>query len=332
MAALSIGCTFSDRIEALLDGRVRIPGHMADLHVVEPQRLFRAVLRDAAYDVAELSMASHIAAVAAGRRDYVGVPVFLSRSFRHANLYVRTDRGINRPEDLAGRTIGLIDWQQTAALWLRGILADEHGVSRESIRWVAAGLHTPVLDNRTSLSLPDSIHLERSPATLDALLAEGAIDAIISPGVPRCFLRQTAPVARLWEDPRAAEVAYWQRTGIFPIMHVLVLRRTLAEAHPELIDAIYTAFDEARRLAAADVMERDFPKLTLPWITTHATLSRGALGGDPWTYGLDANRAVLTTMLRYAEADGLTSGNIGLPDLFDLPLLSTCNHRRDAGA
>ena len=316
MAALSIGCTFSDRIEALLDGRVRIAGHRAELHIVEPQRLFRAVLREAAYDVAELSMASHIAAVAAGRRDYVGIPVFLSRSFRHANLYVRTDRGIDRPEDLAGRTIGLVDWQQTAGLWLRGLLADEHCVSRESIRWIAAGLHAPVLDDRAAMSPPAGIRLERSPATLDALLAEGAIDAIISPAAPRCFLGRTAPVARLWDDPRAAEAAYWQRTGIFPIMHVLVLRRALAEVYPELIDALYTVFDEARGLAAADLMERDFPKVMLPWITTHATLTRDALGDDPWTYGLDANREVLTTMLRYAEADGLTSGNVALRDLF----------------
>lgn len=316
MATLSIGCTFSDRIEALLDGRVRIAGHAADLHVVEPQRLFRAVLRDAAYDIAELSMASHIAAVAAGRRDYVGIPVFLSRSFRHANLYVRTDRGIDRAEDLAGRTVGLVDWQQTAALWLRGLLADEHGVSRESIRWIAAGLHAPVLDDRAATSLPAGIRLERSPATLDTLLAEGAIDAVISPGAPRCFLQQTAPVARLWDDPRAAELAYWRRTGIFPIMHVLVLRRALAEAHPELVDAVYTAFDEARRLAAADLANRDFPKLIIPWLTTHATLTRDALGSDPWTYGMEANHGVLHAMLRYAEADGLSSGDVEVSDLF----------------
>jgi len=203
MATLSIGCTFSDRIEALLDGRVRIAGQEAASHIVEPQRLFRAVLRDAAYDVAELSMASHVAAVAAGRRDYVGVPVFLSRSFRHANLYVRTDRGIDRPEDLAGRTIGLVDWQQTAALSLRGLLAHEHGVARESVRWVAAGVHAPVLDDRAAMTQPAGIRLERSSSTLDALLAEGTIDAVISPGAPRCFLHQTAPVAGLWHDPHA---------------------------------------------------------------------------------------------------------------------------------
>lgn len=316
MTALTIGSTFSDRIEALLDGRVTIAGHAADIRIVEAQNLFRQVLRDAAFDVAELSMGSHIAALAAGRRDYLAVPVFLSRSFRHSNVYIRTDRGIAAPEDLAGRTVGLVDYQQTAALWLRGLLADEHGVARESVRWVTAGLHAPVLQDRAAMTLPAGIRLERSPSTLDALLAEGAIDAIVSPGAPRCFLQRSAPVARLWSDPRAAELDYWQRTRLFPIMHVIVLRRTLAEAHPELPAALYTAFEEARRLAVADLIARDFPKVALPWLSNHARAAHVALGGDPWTYGLEANRTTLETMLRYAEADGLTDGGLTPDDLF----------------
>eukprot|EP01037_Dinobryon_pediforme_P038298 gene38298-46225_t len=156
-AALSIGCLFSDRIEALLDGRVRIGEHAAQVHIVEAQQLFRTVLRDAAYDVAELSMASHIAALARGKRDYVGVPVFLSRSFRHSNLYVRTDRGISDPGDLAGKAIGVIDFQQTAALWVRGLLAEDYGVARSGVRWIAAGLHQPGLQDRAPVSVADRI-------------------------------------------------------------------------------------------------------------------------------------------------------------------------------
>lgn len=261
MATLSIGCTFSDRIEALLDGRVAIAGHAATLHIVEAQQLFRDILRDAAYDVAELSMASHIAAVGAGRRDYVGVPVFLSRSFRHANMYVRTDRGITAPHDLAGRSIGLIDYQQTAGVWLRGLLADDYGVSRQSVRWVTAGLHAAALDDRVSMEFPAGIRVERSPATLDRLLADGTIDAVISPGAPRCFLDGTAPVDRLWRAPFDADLALWRQTRIFPIMHLLVVRRTLVETYPDILPELYGAFEEARRLAAADLVPRDFPSL-----------------------------------------------------------------------
>ena len=314
---LTLGCTFSDRIEALLDGRISVAGHDVDIRIVEAQSLFRQVLRDARFDVAELSMGSHIAAVAAGRRHYVGVPVFLSRSFRHSNLYIRIDRGIDRPEDLAGRRIGLVDYQQTAALWLRGLLDDDYGVARSAVDWVSAGLHAPVLEDRSAMDLPPDIRLERSSSTLDALLADGAIDAVISPGAPRCFLQQTAPVARMWPEPRPVELAYWQRTRLFPVMHVLVVRRTLVEADPALPDALYAAFEEARRLAAADLIARDFPKVALPWLSEHARTAHAELGGDPWTYGLEANRTTLATMLRYAEADGLTRGGLRPENLFE---------------
>lgn len=313
---LALGCTFSDRVEALLDGRVGVEGFDVDIAIVEPQRLFRQTLGEQTYDIAELSMASHIAAVGQGRRDYVGLPVFLSRSFRHSNLYVRTDRGIDRPEDLAGKRIGLIDFQQTAALWLRGILADEHGVERTAVHWITAGLHAPVLDDRMVLTLPGGIRVERSASTLDLLLRDGAIDAAISPTAPRCFADPLVPVARLWPDHRAQEVAYWRRRQVFPIMHVAVVRRMLVDQHPGLPARLFAAFEESRRLAAADLVARDFPKVAMPWLGDSARHAHAELGGDPWTYGLQANRETIATMLRYAEADGLTPSSIVADDLF----------------
>lgn len=312
---LSIGCLFSDRIEALLDGRVTIPGYAEQVAIVESQRLFRSVLRDAAYDVAELSLASHIAAVARGRRDYVGVPVFPARSFRHANLYVRCDR-IAAPTDLAGRTIGVIDYQQTAALWVRGILADEHGVVRQSVRWIAAGLHQPVLQDRAPTTVANGIRLERSASTLDALLREGEIDAVISPTAPRCLGEPGVPVMRMWPDAPGEELGWWQRHGIFPIMHVLVVRRSLVEADPSLATRLFDAFEEARRLAAADVQARDFAKVALPWLAAHGATTRALLGGDPWTYGIAANRHTLDTALRYAVEDGLANEAVTIDQLF----------------
>jgi 4,5-dihydroxyphthalate decarboxylase len=315
-ARLTIGCSFSDRIEAFLDGRVRIDGWDSDVAIVEPQRLFRQTLREQAFDVPELSMGSHIAAVAAGERHYVGVPVFLSRSFRHSNLYIRTDCGIAAPSDLAGKRIGLADYQQTAALWLRGLLADDYGVARESVRWIAAGLHAPVLEDRMAMALPAGIHVERSPETLDALLRAGAIDAIISPTAPRCFADPAVPVARLWPDYHTQELAWWRAHRLFPIMHVMVLRRSLVEKHAGLAGAVAAAFEQARCLAVADLMSRDFSKVTLPWSTFFAQNVYRDLGENPWTYGLEANRSTLETMLRLAEADGISSRRLAPDELF----------------
>lgn len=314
--ALSIGCTFSDRIEPLLDGRVAIEGAAHHLKIVEPQRLFRQVLHDQAYDIAELSMASHIAALAAGRRDYRAVPAFLSRSFRHSNLYVRTDRGIRSPTHLMGKRIGLVDFQQTAALWLRGLLADDYGVPRESVTWITGGLHTPVLHDRMPLALPPGLNVERSSETLDALLRMGAIDAVISPTAPHAFNDPASPVDRLWPDPRSAELLFWRKRQLFPIMHVLVVRRSLLVARPGLADAVFMAFDAARRIAAADLQARDFPKVMLPWLTSFAREAHDTLGADPWTYGMNANRGVLETMLRYAVADGLAPTSFIVDDIF----------------
>lgn len=310
---LSLGCLFSDRVEALLDGRVTIPDWRLTIHCTEAQQLFRQTLEAATFDVAELSMASFIAAVAASRRDYVGLPVFLSRSFRHSNIYVRTDRGIGSPAGLAGRTIGLVDFQQTAALWLRGMLADE-GVDRRSIRWVTAGLHQPMLKDR--MPAPAEFKVERSGSTLDVLLSEGAIDAVISPTAPSCFTTGKAPVERLWPEYRAEELGYWRRTHIFPIMHIAVLRRSLADSCTELAPALIAAFEQARLLAAADLTTRDFPKVMMPWLATYAKDATEALGGVPWTYGLEENRPVLETMLRYAWADGLTHRLLDPEELF----------------
>lgn len=312
---LTIGCLFSDRIEALLDGRVAIAGRTPAVTLMEAQALFRRTLREAAFDVAELSMASHIAAVGAGRRDYRALPMFPSRAFRHSNLYVRSDC-VAGPGDLAGRRIGMIDWGQTAALWVRGILADDHGLDRTAVEWVAAGLHAPVADDRMAMTLPPGIRLSRSTSTLDTLLRDGDIDAVISPTAPRCFADGSAPVSRAFADPRAAERAWWQRTGLFPIMHVLVLRRSLAEADPTLPDAVTHAFVEAHRLATADLANRDYPKLALPWLAPMAADAWGALGGDPWTHGVAANHAVLDAMLRHAAADGLTPRRLTVAELF----------------
>lgn len=314
MTPLNAGLLFSDRIEALLDGRVTLPGRELQISCRPAQALFRSVLREAAFDVAELSLCSHIAAVGAGRNDYVGLPVFPSRAFRHANLYVRTDR-VARPEDLAGKRIGLIDFQQTAAMWLRGILADDYGVARESVIWVTGGLHAPELTDRAPGKTPLEITVLRSSRTLDGLLRDGEIDALISPITPECQHDPAVPVDRMWPDFAAAQHAWWRRNRLFPIMHILVVRRSLVEIDPSLPATLCTAFDRALEIAKHDLRQRDFPKIALANQFAAAQAVEADYRTDLWPTGVVANRAVLEKAMANARADGLIDGVLELSDL-----------------
>ena len=317
MTNLTAGLLFSDRIEALLVGRVSLTGRTLSISCRQAQPLFRAVLREAAFDVAELSLCSYIAAVAAGRSAYVGLPVFPSRAFRHGNLYVRSDR-IRQPEDLAGKRIGLIDFQQTAAMWLRGILADEYGVQRESVTWITGGLHAPELSDRVSSHPPAGMTIHRSPEALDTLIRAGEIDAIISPAAPHSHADPAVPVERMWPDFAGAQRDWWQRCHIFPIMHVLVVRRTCVEADSALPAALCEAFDKALVLARRDLVQRDFPKLALANQYAAAQEADTQFGADLWATGLGPNRRVLETALANAHADGLTKGALAVDDLFSM--------------
>jgi 4,5-dihydroxyphthalate decarboxylase len=240
-----------------------------------------------------MSLGSHVAAADGGDYGYVGLPVFLSRAFRHSNIYVRADR-ISRPEDLAGRRIGVIDYQQTAGVWVRGFLADDHGVARDGVDWVTGGLDAPIAEGRAAP--PPGVSIRRTTGTLGQMLSDGDLEAIISPIAPRAFRDGDPNIARLFPDPRATELDHYRRTGLFPLMHCVVLRRALVEAHPGLPAALYKAFEAARRLAAADLDGRDYPKIASPWLrgARHDVLQ--ALGRDPWTYGVEANRAELAAL------------------------------------
>lgn len=313
METLTFGCAFSDRIEALLDGRVQVEGFQLDITLRQPQVLFREVLKQQAYDIAEMSLGSHIANVAAGIDDYVALPIFLSRAFRHSNIYVRTDR-IRRPQDLAGCTFGVGDYRQTATIWVRGILADDYGVSREDLSWVVGGLNVSATESRGGAARPNA-RVRQTTDSLDALIRKGEIDAIISPVEPLCANDPDVPVGRLFPDVRAIEADYFLRTGVFPLMHCLVVRRTVLRGHPTLAPALMKAFDEALALALRDLDGRDYPKVAAPWISSHRSLVRSALGREPWTYGLADNVDAISALLRYAYEDGITPLQLSASDI-----------------
>ncbi|MDB5643573.1 MAG: 4,5-dihydroxyphthalate decarboxylase, partial [Hyphomicrobiales bacterium] len=207
MLELTVATTLTDRTAPILDGRIAIEGcHVTPVRIADPQEIFRRALKDAAFDLAEMSMSTHIVMSARGDYDYVALPVFLSRTFRHSSIYVRADCGIDRPEDLGGRRIGLEQYQQTIALWVRGILGDVHGVSASSIDWVNGGLEKAGGGERVALDLPPGIRLQAAPEgeSLNGLLARGDLDAVIATRPPSCFVAGDPAVKRLFPDYRAA--------------------------------------------------------------------------------------------------------------------------------
>lgn len=324
---LSLACTASDRTRPILDGRVRIPGVEIIGLPGEPEEIFRRALQDRAFDVTELSMASHITTTARGDSAYIGVPVFPSRAFRHSGVFVNAASGISGPEALKGRRIGLPEYQQTAAMWMRGILADHHGVGPGDVDWVVGSQEVAGGTERVAITLPDHIRMRRigPTETLNGLLAAGEIDALVTPRPPSSFLSGSGTVVRLWPDYRSAEVDYYRSTGFFPIMHCVAVRRDLAEAHPWLPLELFRAFSAAKAIAVDEVQRNNFLRVSLPWIAAHYDETAALMGPDPWPYGFERNRAELEAMTRYAALDGLTAQTVDPTLLFHPSTISVAS-------
>ncbi|HEX5065984.1 MAG TPA: PhnD/SsuA/transferrin family substrate-binding protein, partial [Myxococcota bacterium] len=296
--ALSVACQGYDRVRALFDGRVRIEGCRANFLPLGPEEAFFRAFRHGEFDVSELSFSSYLMTLDRGDPEYVALPVFPSRMFRHSAIYVRSDRGITAPKDLKGRTVGVPEYQVTAAVWVRGMLQDEYGVQPSELRWRSGGLEEPGREEKLPLALPASIELQPIPAgkTLSRMLEEGEIDALVAPRAPSCFARGAAGVARLFPDFRAVEQAYFAKTGLFPIMHVIGIRRRLCDAHPWLAASVAKAFAEAKAFALRELSDVTALAASLPWLPAEVEDTRRRMGADWWPYGVDANRRTLETL------------------------------------
>jgi 4,5-dihydroxyphthalate decarboxylase len=254
-------------------------------------------------------MGSHIVTSARGDAPYIGVPVFLSRAFRHSAIYIRTDRGINGAADLAGREIGLPEYQQTAALWVRGILRDHYGVDTRGISWRTGG-------ERVAITLPEGFKVKPMGESLEEALAAGRIDALIAPRPPACLGNGSAPVARLFPDYRREEESWFRASGFFPIMHCLAVRKDVAERHPWLPVELFRAFSAAKAASLAEMSLVNVLRVSLPWIAAEAEAQSAIFGGNPWPYGFKRNRDEIAAMIRYAVEDGLATRQIEPEELF----------------
>jgi 4,5-dihydroxyphthalate decarboxylase len=315
---VTMACVPTDRSRPILDGSIAIPGMRITALPGEPEEIFRRALREEAFDITEMSMSSHITVTARGESAYVAVPVFPSRAFRHSGIFIRTDRGINVAADLKGKRIGIPEYQQTAILWLRGMLRDEHGIGVRDIEWLTGGVNEPLPGERIPITLPPGIRVASigPQRTLDELLRTGEIDAVMSTRVPKCLDAPDGKVSRLFPDYRAVEAQYFNRTGFFPIMHTIAVRRRLAEQYPELPANLFRAFHAARDQAITELGMVNAFRVALPWPAAVLDDARAALGRDFWPYGFRRCYDELATMTRYAYEDGLTARRVAPEELF----------------
>jgi 4,5-dihydroxyphthalate decarboxylase len=315
--SLSVAVGDYDRTRPLIDGAVQIDGVAPAMMTLSPEEIFFRAFRHAEFDICELSLSSFTVKTAAGTCPYVGVPAFLSRAFRHTSIYVRTDR-IRQPADLKGKTVGVPEYQLTANVWARALLEEEFGVKPSDIKWVRGGIEEPGRLEKIPIALPEDIRLSDIPAdkTLAVMLADGAIDGIIAPRMPSCFGPGNPNVGWLFPDPAAAAADYFARTRIFPIMHLVGVRRALVEQHPWLPAAFFKAFGRAKQIALTKLADTSATKVTLPFVEEQLKKTRDLMGPDFWSYGVASNRETLDVFLNHHHRQGLSSRRVAVEELF----------------
>lgn len=315
---ISVAMGDYDRNRALYDGRVQIDGCDPVYMLLSPEEMFFRAMRSRDFDVTELSFSSYLVKHSRGDCPYIAVPVFLSRAFRHTSIYVRKDR-IRRPEDLKGRRIGIPEYQLTAIVWARSILQDDYGVAPEDVTWVRGGIDTPGRPEKIKLELPPGVKVESAPEgkTISQLLHEGEIDGFIAPRPPSGAAASNPDVGWLFDDPTAVAKDYYRRTGIFPIMHVVGIRKELAQQHRWLPGAVFKAFSESKTRALELLADTSATKVTLPFVEEQLKAARETLGQDFWSYGVEANRRTLEAFVHHHHAQGLSARKLAVEELFD---------------
>ena len=314
---LSVAIGEYDRTRALIDGSVAIDGVDPVYMPLVPEEIFFRAFRAAEFDICELSLSSYAIKTAQGNCPYVAVPAFVSRAFRHNAVYVRTDR-IKKPADLKGKKVGVPEYQLTANVWARAFLDDDYGVKPADIHWIRGGIAQPGRPEKLTVKLPAGVRLDNAPedATISALLEAGEIDGFIAPRPPSLIEKRHPHIGWLFPDPVAAAKDYFKRTGLFPIMHVLGIRRALAEQHPWLPGAVLKAFEQAKRLAVEELADTTVAKVTLPFVEEMLRDVRAFMGEDFWSYGVAPNRKVLDYFLGQHHAQGLSSRRLSVDELF----------------
>ncbi len=315
---LAIAVGDYDRTAALLSGAVPVAGFDTRFEAGDLEEIFAQAFSAAPFEVTELSFSNFLISSARGTCPYVGLPIFPSRSFRHSAIYVRADAGIRSPVELRGKRIGTREYSNTLSLVARGMLADEYGFDPGASEWLIGDVDHVERDTIDGRNWPASGVPVRAVAgrPLTSLLASGEIDAIISYTPPAGFGTAGCPLVRLFPHWRAAEEDYFRRTRRFPIMHIMGIRRDVLQAHPQLPGALLQAFEQAKALALARLAVHQALPVMLPWMTSDTEATQTLMGQDFWPYGIEANRDMLDTQIRWSFSQGLIPRQLRIDELF----------------
>ena len=315
---VTIACGNYDRTEAIRDGRVKVEGCAVTYLPLYPEEIFHRVFKFHEFDISEMSFSSYIRTVAAGTSAYTGVPAFVSRIFRHSGIYIRKGAGIEKPEDLRGKRIGVPEYQITAVVWMRGMMHHEYGVRPDEIHWRSGGQEQAGRHERTPLKPIPGLDLKPIPEdrTLVGMLRDGELDALFTARAPSSFLNREPHIARLFPNTRAAEQAYYKKTKLFPIMHLIGIRKLLTEKYPWLATSVYKAFCEAKALAMINLRDVNALMVTLPWLEAETHETAAIMGEDFWKYGIAENLPEIEALTKYIHEQGLADRRVKVEELF----------------
>ncbi len=313
-----------DRVRAIMDGQARIQGADVNFEVQDIYKVSKfAFGPEHKYEVTELGLIPFISKYINNNfRDYTLIPVFISRTYRHRNIFVHVDSGIEKPEDLRGKRIGTPGYGMSANTWIRGFLLDEYGVKANEMRWIETtkssdgGALNKGLSKKYFFS--DDFPLEKGPPGVDEseLLLSGGCDALITAITPQAFLDGNPKIKQLFPDVRATEQAYYKKTGLFPIMHAVAIRTDFIKANPRLPEAVFEMYSKAKQKAYADLETTTSLKVTLPWVKQEFEDTRKLMGDDYWPYGIERNRKELELVMRYVYEQGLVKRLLKFEELF----------------
>lgn len=315
--SLSLAISEYDHVRDLAGGLVRAQGIALNALSFAVEEIFHRFTRYREWEVSEMSMGKYTSLVSQGDRSLAAIPVFPSRVFRHSSIYVRRDGPVRVPKDLRGRKVGLPEWAQTASIYTRGMLTGEFGIELEEIDWIQAGVDEPGRQEKVELKLPKGVRVTPRPdSSLDRLLRAGEIDAVMSAHAPHSFEERDPAIVRLFTDYRPIEEAYFRKTGIYPIMHVIALRREVLDRFPWVATNLLEAFEEAKRRSLGRAREITASRFPVPWIADIADRAHELFKGDPMPYGIEANRTTLSAFLRFAHEQGVCHQLLAPEDLF----------------